>query len=113
MTLTEEHWTNGTRTRQVKEARQKKFDIQPDYIVESGVKFEFTGSLLIPAPGEAERLAAALKPEQPIETKQIITATMGVHTLGRPDPPTQNGVVTHFAVRRVKMEPRDFLRLRG
>jgi len=90
---------------------QKHLAFEPDYIVESGVKFQFNGTLLIPAPGEVERLAAIPKPPQPIETKQIITATMGVHTLPRPEPPTHNGIVTHGTIRRVKIEAKDLMRM--
>ena len=103
--------SRGRGRKQLSRPQQKHLDIKPDYIVESGVKFEFTGTLLVPAPGEAERLAAMPKPAPPLEAKQIITAAPGVLKLGGSDCPTRNGVVTHFAVRRVKIEPREMLRL--
>ncbi|SRR5258708_92811 len=42
---------------------QETLTLDPQYEIQSGVKFEFTGTLLIPAPGEAERLMREKQPE--------------------------------------------------
>jgi hypothetical protein len=51
--------------------KQEEFKLTPEYAEANGVKFEFNGSLLVPAPGEAERLER----EKPVEFNPVCLAT--------------------------------------
>ena len=83
---------------------QDTLTLEPEYEKQDGIKFEFTGTLLIPAPGEMERLAR----EKPREMMSVVGSKPVVYV---PEP------ITRFAkhrndFRKVKMNGLDALRLR-
>lgn len=83
---------------------QEKLELEPQYEKQDGIKFEFTGTLLIPAPGEMERLER----EKPREMMSVVGSKPIVYV---PEP------ITRFAktrddFRKVKMNGLDALRLR-
>lgn len=62
--------------------KQNSLDLTPEYAEQDGVKFEFSGTLLIPAPGEAERLAREKLPEMNpvcLATPQIMSPQSHYH----------------------------------
>lgn len=83
---------------------QDTLTLEPEYAKQDGIKFEFTGTLLIPAPGEMERLERQ-KP------KEMMSVVGSKPVLFVPEP------VTRFAKTRddfkiVKMNGLEALRLR-
>lgn len=44
-------------------AEQEGFDFQPQHDQHAGIRFTFSGGLMIPAPGESERIAKERGPE--------------------------------------------------
>jgi hypothetical protein len=62
-----------------KTPKQTEIDLAPEYAVSDGVKFEYNGLLLIPAPGESERLER----EKPVEVNPVCIATPAVFGVGQ------------------------------
>lgn len=85
---------------------QDTLTLEPEYAKQDGIKFEFTGTLLIPAPGEVERLAR----EKPPEMMSVVGSKPIVYV---PETPRGNRFAAHKGdFKRVKMNAIDALRLR-
>lgn len=78
--------------------RQTEFTVTPEYLVQDGVKHEFTGTLFIPALGENER----------IEKEQ---AARAVSPIGYGQ--QLSGLIIPTKPERVKIDMKTALRLRA